>query len=426
MSTNSQPVKLVEQVTCPNCWQPFPPEKAMWIARHQMLPDDPRLGESHKERFWPDRFTVDCRAIDKLGAVCDQTACPHCRLEVPRECFEISPIFWSILGSPRCGKSYVLTSMVRGLRELLPGFCIGFNEVDTALNRTLTGYEDLLFNNSDRNKLVRLVKTDLEAAATQSTIRDKDGQLVTYGKPFMFKIAPLPQNPFAGHNACRPHVLCLYDNAGEDFLPGMRDDYGYRPAHHISRSKVLMFLFDPTQDSRFRDACRAHSQDPQVLRPPESHNQVAILNEVAKRVRRLNNHTADWKYDGLFLVVLTKVDVWRHLLGELSWRDPWHSSRHHASLGLDRAYVDEVSRTVRQLLFDRGLCRSLVGAAEAFAQHVVYLPISATGCSPEEDAEIGLGFRPRNLQPVWAELPVLYALHRLYHLIPCFKQSPPA
>ena len=49
---------------------------------------------------------------------------------------------------------------------------------------------------------------------------------------------------------------------------------------------------------------------------------------------------------------------------------------------------------------------------ESFSSNVLYVPVSATGCAPEQDPETGaLGFRPGNLNPVWVEVPVLYFLH---------------
>ena len=58
-------------------------------------------------------------------------------------------------------------------------------------------------------------------------------------------------------------ALGLYDNAGEHFLPG-RDTLGSPVTRHLARSRVLFFLFDPTQDPRFRKACSGKMHDPQM------------------------------------------------------------------------------------------------------------------------------------------------------------------
>ena len=63
--------------------------------------------------------------------------------------------------------------------------------------------------------------------------------------------------------------------------------------------------------------------------------------------------------------------------------------------------------------------------AESFASQVLYLPVSATGRSPERDPKTGaLGFRPKDVKPVLVEVPLLYSMSRWMHgLVPYRKQS---
>ena len=64
---------------------------------------------------------------------------------------------------------------------------------------------------------------------------------------------------------------------------------------------------------------------------------------------------------------------------------------------------------MRELLWEH--TPELVSAAESFAEEVIYIPVSATGCGPEVDAASGaFGFRPRNIKPIWAEVPSLYVM----------------
>ena len=65
----------------------------------------------------------------------------------------------------------------------------------------------------------------------------------------------------------------------------------------------------------------------------------------------------------------------------------------------------------------------IVSAAESFASQVLYVPVSATGRGPEIDPNTGaLGFRPKDMKPIWAEVPMLYALGRWTQgLIPYVK-----
>jgi hypothetical protein len=68
-----------------------------------------------------------------------------------------------------------------------------------------------------------------------------------------------------------------------------------------------------------------------------------------------------------------------------------------------------VSKKMRSVLWE--LCPEIVATAEGFASEVLYVPVSATGRGPEIDPETGIeGMRPRDMSPIWVEVPLLYAL----------------
>jgi len=135
----SEGIRLRPRVTCPHCWNVFPPEQALWVAEHPDLVGDVRLGAEHPQRFLPTRFTVGGAALDNRGFPCHELACPKCHLRVPRPMFEIRPIFLSILGSPACGKSYLLASMVWRMRSVMPKrFALGFHDAAPDFNTGCT------------------------------------------------------------------------------------------------------------------------------------------------------------------------------------------------------------------------------------------------------------------------------------------------
>ncbi len=73
--------------------------------------------------------------------------------------------------------------------------------------------------------------------------------------------------------------------------------------------------------------------------------------------------------------------------------------------------IEEVSKLVRTLLWK--ISPEIVSAAESFASQVLYVPVSATGRGPETDPKTGaFGFRPKDMKPIWAEVPMLYTLSR--------------
>ena len=60
------------------------------------------------------------------------------------------------------------------------------------------------------------------------------------------------------------------------------------------------------------------------------------------------------------------------------------------------------------------LCPEFVSTAESFASKVIYIPVSAMGQSPQEDADNpdsgALLVRPKDIKPIWATVPLLTML----------------
>lgn len=406
---------LRSRVTCPHCWNEFPPDRALWIAQHPDLVGDPRLGADQPQRFLPTRFNLQGAAIDARGFACHGLACPSCHLGVPRAMFEMRKMFLSILGSPASGKSYFLAAMTWRLRRVLPKyFAVGFNDADPALNHRLHEYESLQFLNPDQEALVAIEKTE-----TQGDLYDMvlfGDQAVSYPRPFMFSLLPLEGHPNLRSCAKVARSICVYDNAGESFLPG--EDASTSPVtRHLALSRVLMFLFDPTQDMRYRRLCSGKTADPQMMERAErlqrerAVRQETILSEAAQRVRRYAGLTQSQKHDRPLIVVVTKFDSWKHLLAGATLPDARVASPldNHSALNLEG--IEEVSMLLRRLLWK--VSPEIVAAAESFASQVLYVPVSATGRGPEIDPHTGaLGFRPKDMKPIWAEVPMLYALAR--------------
>ncbi|HQU44261.1 MAG TPA: hypothetical protein PK867_15680, partial [Pirellulales bacterium] len=153
------------------------------------------------------------------GFPCNSLACPHCHLSVPRAMLELQPLFASILGAPASGKSYFLAAMTWQLRQSLGSyFSIAFGDADPAANRSLNEYEELLFLNAKQDDLVAIRKTELQGDLYDTVLFDQ--QTVSYPRPFIFSMKPLPTHPGYSTMARLSRALCLYDNAGEHFLPG--------------------------------------------------------------------------------------------------------------------------------------------------------------------------------------------------------------
>jgi len=356
--------------------------------------------------------------------------------------FEMKSLFWSILGAPASGKSYFLASMTWKLRNVLPKcFAMSFGDADPISNHCLNEYEELQFLNANPSQVVAIRKTELQGELYDTVLFGD--QTISYPRPFAFSLRPMDHHRYVGSAKQLARVLCLYDNAGEHFMPG-HDTVGSPVTRHLAQSQVLLFLFDPIQDPRFREAClRANvpkrsaeeplkkvpmrlpdgydRADPQLLDKARTFRQETILHEAADRIRRHSGLAHNEKLSRPLVVVVSKFDAWSCLLNEEELRPPWVQRKTGDSCLLDLDYIDHISKQVRSLLWE--LSPEIVSAAESFAKQVYYLPVSATGGPPEKDPNTGmLGFRPQNIKPIWVEVPMLYALCRwMRGMVPHFS-----
>lgn len=404
-------IPLVKRVTCPHCWHEFRPEQVLWVAQHEELMGDSVLKEEPL-RFLPTRFTLEGQAIDARGMTCTTLACPACHLALPRVLLENEITFISIIGSAGSGKSNFLAAMTWELRQRLArDFGIIFADGDKEANWIVNRYEETLFLPEDPEQPVVLDKTRTQGDLYRSvTINGQETQLP---KPFLFSLHPGANHPRAAKRARLGRIVCLYDNAGEHYNVGQ--DTALTPVtRHLSRSKVLMFLLDPTQDPRFRARCKTISRDPQILEPMQTVRQETILSEAAIRFRKHASLSAHQKAGRPLLVLVAKSDIWSSLVegedlaGEPILR-PAQKGEHLALLDLDR--IDRISGKVRELLL--ALTPEVVSTAEDFSEDVVYIPVSALGHSPEKYPDkSGLLIRPRDIHPRWVTVPLLYSYAR--------------
>lgn len=400
---------LRERIICPHCWEVFAPENSMWIASHPDLIGDARLGGDASQRFLPTRFNAAGNAIDAKGITCQDLACPSCHLPVPQGILQQIPFFMSIAGTPSCGKSYFLASMTWQLRQNLPKyFSISFSDADTTSNQVLNQYEDQQFFNENQDEVVKLAKTE-EQGDLYSTVQ-YEGQTVTYPRPFLFSARPNERHPNFANSDKISRLIGLYDNAGESFQPG-KDTVRNPVTRHLSVSKSLLFCFDPTQDPRFRQACAGKSSDYQISDSPVTTRQETVFHEIIARVRRHQGIAETAKTDRILFILCTKFDSWSSLFGEDRVSEPWNASNNpnHNLYTLDMKKIQAVSNKVREILWEYS--SELVFAAEGFSNEVYFIPVSATGCAPVKDPDTGVfGVRPKDINPMWCEIPTLVAL----------------
>jgi hypothetical protein len=240
-----------------------------------------------------------------------------------------------------------------------------------------------------------------------------NGQETQLPKPFLFSMHPAADHPRASLRSKLGRIVCLYDNAGEHYNVGQ--DTALSPVtRHLSRSKVLMFLLDPTQDPRFRNKCKPVSQDPQIVEPLQTVRQETILTEAAIRFRKHAGLSAHQKCDRPLLVLVGKSDIWAPLLAgedlvsEPIMKDP--TGKEQLAV-LDMNRIERTSAKLRKLLLE--LTPDVVAVAEDFSDEVLYIPISALGHSPEKyEGQSGLLIKPKDIHPSWVTIPLLYSYAR--------------
>jgi hypothetical protein len=405
------PMKLQPQVTCPHCWERFAPENILWVTEHIDLLGDPLLGAERQQRFLPSRYTLQGDALDAKGMACRGTACPKCHLPIPRSAMETELLFISILGGPGSGKSYFLTSMIWQLRQLLPAhFRLTFTDADPESNRVLNEYEESLFLNHVESEVVPLadliLKTDLQGALYDSVSFGQ--QTISYPRPFLFMLQPQEGHP-GGDAARLARLLCLYDNAGEHFQPG-QDTAASAVTRHLAQSRAILFLFDPTQDPRFRAVCRGGESAGMTQRAARLSRQETILNEAAMRIRRHTGMSQGSKYEHPLVVVVSKFDEWSHLLGDDEEGEPWRVQGNLTGVDVDR--IERRSARLREVMLKYS--PETVSTAESLAKDVTYVAVSALGGVERDPITGAPGIKPMNLRPYWVTVPLLYSMSRVF------------
>jgi len=403
-------IRLVRWVICPHCWHSFRPEDILWVAEHEELMGDPILPEEPL-RFLPTRFNLDGMALDARGMTCHTMACPQCHLHIPRVLLENEITFFSLIGGVATGKSHYLAAMTWELRQQLArDFHLIFSDGDKESNWVLNRYEERLFLPDDPDHLTVLEKTRTQGDLYRSV--RLSGQQTNLPKPFLFVMHPGAGHPAASQRQRSGTIVCMYDNAGEHYSVGQ--DTALTPVtRHLAHAKALLFLFDPTQDPRFRERCKAFSKDPQILEAMQTMRQETILAEAAARVRKHRGLSAYQQYDRPLLVLVAKSDIWAPLLGADAETEPIipAAGTDTGPATLDLPRIAQMSKLLRQLLLRTA--PEIVTVAEDFCSNVTYIPVTALGHSPQRwPDQPGLLIRPRDIKPHWVTVPLLYTFAR--------------
>ena len=375
-------------------------------------------GQKEQVRFIPERFDPEGRALDAEGVPCTQLACPKCHLVIPRAALELECLVFSILGAPGCGKSVFLASMVFTMRQHAAALGLRFQDADLALNKELLDDERRLFLAAEADRFrsftTAVAKTEIESGRYSTSIID--GQEVRYAYPLSFLLAPSKGHPQEKSDHSQTRLLCLYDNAGEQFLPGA--DATHVPVtRHLAVSKGLMYTFDPTKDRRFIQelGLRTNSR-------VGTDRQDVVLIEAANRIREHAGLSRSAKLPQTLIVIVTKFDIWRSLLPQVANATLFrpHPNRAIEALSIDE--VENVSNSCRDLL--NTFCREIVSTAESICETVYYIPVASVGMNVRSDPNTGdMTFRSADCEPIGVLGPLLTLLSKTVpRLVPSLRR----
>lgn len=385
-ATSRKPSGQPRNATCPNCWARFRPEDAFFIAAHPELVGDPVLGEHVPKRLSPEEVRVEDGTLrDPKGFPVLDRACPTCRLQVPTEMLVKQPLFMSMAGAPKSGKTYYITALIRALRQQLPrDFNLNF---EYAISNDIKTIDELISRlyDSGSDEPVYLEKTDLTGGAAYNQITI-EGQKVDLPKPFLFAVRPTPANiDFAKKRRQLHQHLAFYDCAGEHF------QYDYlrqatrntsRAFGHFAHASALLFTYDPLQDQPAIQRLAQQCSDPQVREQRNVSSQDKTLEAVVQQVRTLQRLEPESQIKAPLIVCVQKYDVWGKLIPKWARLDETSVVR-FPSEGTSALDVQELNRHslhIRKFLND--ISPMFVAQAESHFSIVRYFAVSALGTSP--------------------------------------------
>ena len=394
------------EFTCPTCWLKFDRGDVMHVAVHDSLFGDPLLGEEQMKRFHATRFNDRGQALDDYGIPCTEIACPHCRRTLPPGFFDEPHKIFSIVGAPQSGKSYYLTVLIKLLQTtLFREFGVVFRDADPTGNAPINEMKSHLFS-AQNSAQAFLTKTQLEGSMYERLPRYD--RMVTLPKPFIYSLSGAESDD----DNCS---VVFYDNAGEHFQPG-QDSSNSPGAQHIASSDAIFFLFDPTINPDFRRSIN-DSDDPQ-FKSQVSDQQDIILAETEVRIKKLLGLGRREKVQTPLAIIIGKCDSWINKIGSDNLKNPIVDGT------LDMGAVESNSKLVRGLMEEH--CPYVVANAERISSEVCYFAASAFGHTPvtfEDDKGVTrIGPDPQKINPMYVEIPTLWALSRVQPgLVPFFK-----
>ena len=387
VTAEEKKAELGESFMCPYCRTVSALDDVLSVSVSPGLMGDPVLGDGEQARFLPSRFTGNGLAIDSEGGICTERACPRCHMSLPRSLLETPQMVMSVVGAAGAGKSVFLASSMWQCRQMLNRlFGVSFMDLDPVANRWINAYEEKLFFQEDDTTLQQIEKTDLQASNVSRSVM-LDGDSVLLPLPSFFQI-----HPRCGD---QHYSLVVYDSAGEHFRAGA-DTNASAVTLNMLNSDTLFFMFDPSADPRFRP----HLDRGGGTAHNYAQRQDVLLAEMAARIRRHLGNRSEARLSKPLIFGVSKADLLR---AQLPLDASIYKGNSTTGFVLDLDELRKVSCKTEEVLND--IAPEVTATAHDIASDVWFVPVSALGHNPMRE-----GVRPRDIKPIWTELPVVFTL----------------
>ncbi len=378
-----------ESIACPYCRVVSSIEDLLSVSVSPGLRGDSVLGEYEQARFLPTQFNANGLALDAEGGVCTETACPNCHMAFNPDLLTTAHVTMSVIGAPGAGKSVFLASAVWECRQLLAHyFGVSFFDLDPVANRWINAYEEKFFFQTDTSTLQQIAKTDLsDATLTRSVLID--GAPCLLPLPSFFRVKRTKDD--------KTESLIIYDSAGEHFRAGA-DTNDSAVTLNMLNADVLYFMFDPSAAPRFRPYLNLGKGTAENY----AQRQDVILAEMVARIRRHLGTRSKVKLDRPLIIGISKADLLFDCLDmhiEIYKADK--KGRYRLDLGALRTLSDRAEDLLERITPE------VVSTARDIADDVWFLPVSALGHNPLKE-----GVCVADIDPIWAELPIVFTLAR--------------
>lgn len=407
-------------VKCPCCLEEFHRSEILWIAEHEDLKDDYFKDRAERKRFLPERFSKNCQAYDERGEICKRDfACPHCHMEISEEYFNSKPMYVSLVGTNRSGKTYFLAALHHWLQQnrFIKDYRLDLSfsaALYASQNEILATNVDTLFRRFvPADAFARLYSTALDELEREVTFPDKG--IYSVARPFTYVMRKDGER----------HALCFYDLSGETFFQQRIEEARNLFTRQILNSDILFFLYDPEQNENCvidyaRRNGRSIWHDGQINMDElvESEQIIASQNREIERTSHQVFHTManfireyantkaglikEGRYTKYIYIIVTKCDAWKECLLPETQRylgEPPNSD-----------IIASVSNDVKRWLEQHD--SAFTTAVSDFAEHYIYIPVSATGRQPKnKDGVWGYDIGVEPLSPRWVEVPFLCAMY---------------